>query len=181
MFKLELLENEKLLNTFRQTEIVLVKPTLLILGLIYIPWYFLLKYELAGTYSRLLLFYTVLVLLYALHRYLLWLINVYLVTDKRVIKVNYKSVFNKQVLESPLDRILNVSFSVKGFWAALFDFGNVEVQVTGLPEPMRLKNVSQPAKVKDFLWKIYEQYAKKTAKLSDFEIAQEVVNSHRGI
>lgn len=177
MFKLELLDNEKLINTFRQSEIVLAKPVLLIFALIYVPWYFLLKYELAATYDRLLFFYTILVLLYGVNRYFLWLLNVYLVTDKRVIKVNYRSVFNKQVLESPLDRILNVSFSVKGFWPALFGFGDVEVQVTGLPEPMKLKNVSHPAKVKDFLWKTYETFSNKTNKFSEFEVAQEVVHS----
>jgi hypothetical protein len=175
MFKLELLANEKVTNIYRQTEIVLLKPVLIIFILIYLPWYFLLKYELAATYDKLILFWTLLVFLYGLNQYFLWLLNVYLVTDRRVVKVNYKSVFNKEVLESPLDRILNVSFSVKGFWAALFGFGNVEVQVTGLPEPMELKNVSHPAKVKDILWKTYQNHSRPNVKDSEYEAAQRII------
>ena len=175
MFKLELLEGEKMANVYRQSEIVLLKPVLIIFALIYIPWFFLIKYELVATYDRLLFFWTILVFLFGVDRYIIWLLNVYLVTDRRVIKVKYKNIFNKEVLESPLDRILNISFSIKGLWPALFGFGNVEVQVTGLPEPMELKNVSHPAKVKDFLWLVYEKYSKKHNQNDQFEVAQQVV------
>ncbi|MBI5530938.1 MAG: PH domain-containing protein [Candidatus Doudnabacteria bacterium] len=157
MFKFDLLENEKLVANYRQTEAVLFKPVLLVFILIYGPWYFLLKYELAASYDRLLLFWTFLVLIYAINKYALWLLNVYLITSKRIIIINYKNIFNKQVLESPLERILNISFTVKGFWASLFSFGSVEVQVAGLPEPMIIKKVAHPSEVKDFLWKLHSQ------------------------
>lgn len=181
MFKIDLFENEKVANIYRQAEIVLLKPVLVIFLLIYIPWFFFLKYEIAASYSRLLFFWTIFVALYGVHHYFLWLLNVYLVTDRRVIKVKYKNVFNKQVLESPLDRILNISFSVKGFWAALFSFGNVEVQVTGLPEPMELKNVSHPEKVKNFLWKTYQTYSGAKTQTDNFEAAQHLVSQKSSI
>jgi hypothetical protein len=57
-------------------------------------------------------------------------------------------------VETPLERILNVSYQIKGFWPSLFRFGVVEVQAAGLADPLSLKNISQPEKVKDFLWKI---------------------------
>jgi len=158
MFKFGLLENEKVINIYRQTEAVLFKPVLIIFALIYFPWYFLIKYELASSYERLLLFWTFLVFLYGLNAYLIWLINAYIVTDKRLINVSYKNLLNKKVVETPLERILNVSFQIKGFWQSLFRFGTVEVQAAGLVDPLTLKNVSQPDKLKDFLWKIHNQY-----------------------
>jgi membrane protein YdbS with pleckstrin-like domain len=153
MFKFDLLENEKVVTIYRQTEAVLFKPVLIIFVLIYFPWYFLIKYELVSNYDRLLLFWTFLVLIYALRTYLLWLLNAYIVTDRRLIRIIHKNVFNKKVIETPLERILNVSYQIKGFWQAIFKFGTVEVQAAGLTEPLSLKNVSQPEKVKDFLWK----------------------------
>ena len=159
MFKVELLENEKVLNLYRQSEAVLFKPVLIVLVLIYFPWFFLLKYALAQNYLRLLLFWTILVLLYAINKYLLWLLNVYLVTNKRLVNVGYLNLLNKKVLESPLAKILNVSFSCKGLWQSLFDFGNVEVQVEGLHEAIKLKNIAHPAKAKDFLWKVHNQFS----------------------
>lgn len=144
---------------YRQTETVLFKPAIILLVCIYIPWYFLLKYELAATYISWLIIWTVLLFLYGLNQYLVWLLNVYIVSDKRIISINYKTLLNKTVLESPLDRILNVSFSVKGFWQALFQYGSVEVQAAGLSQPIILKNVSEPSKVKDFLWQTGPRHA----------------------
>jgi hypothetical protein len=175
MFKFDLVKDEKVIAIYRQSEVVLFKPVLFIFVLIYVPWYFLLQNGLAADYDRLILFWTILVLLYGVNRYFLWLLNIYLITDKRIIKVNYKNVFNKQVLESPLDRILNISFSVRGFWAALFNFGNLEVQVAGLAEPMVLKKVSQPAKVKDFLWKTHAAHSTGSFGASNMEAVQQVL------
>ncbi len=155
MFKFDLYENEKVINIYRQTEAVLFEPVLVLFVLIYVPWFFLLKYDMAATYLNWLIFWTVLVFLYGLNKYLLWLINVYIVTTKRIVNINYKTLLNKTVLESPLERILNVSFSVKGFWQLLFQFGSVEVQAIGLSEPIVIKNVPQPSKIKDFLWQVH--------------------------
>lgn len=159
MFKFDLQEGENVINVYRQTEAVLFKPVLVIFALIYFPWYFLIKYELVSTYDRLLLFWTFLVLIYGVHKYFVWLLNAYIVTNKRLIKIEHKNVFNKKVLETPLERILNVSYQVKGFWPVLFKFGTVEVQAAGLTDPLSLKKVSQPEKVKDFLWKMHNQSA----------------------
>lgn len=166
MFKFDLLENEKVVNIYRQTEAVLFKPVLVVFVFIYFPWYFLLKYGLAANYSRLLLFWTLLVFLYAGNKYILWLLNSYIITDKRLISVNYTSVFSKKVSESPLDRILNVGFFTRGIWQTLFKFGSVEIQVAGLGEPMVLQNVAEPSKIKDFLWHAHNHYVKPEIKFS---------------
>ncbi len=158
MFKFKLRENEKVVKLYRQTEAVLFKPALIIFVLIYFPWYFLLKYELAGDYRRLILSWTILVLLYALNEYLLWLTNAYVVTDQRLVMIHYRNLMDKKLWETPLHQVLNVSFSIKGFWQSLFNFGTVEVRVRGLPtEPLMLKNVAHPAEVKDFIWKIHDK------------------------
>ncbi|HYV33670.1 MAG TPA: PH domain-containing protein [Candidatus Limnocylindria bacterium] len=154
MFKLNLLENEQTLAIYRRTEAVLFKPVIIILAFIFFPWYFLLKYELAATYVNWLFLWTVLLTLYGVNKYALWLLNVNVATNKRLVTVEYKTLLNKKVLETPFERILNVSFSVKGFWQTLFGFGEVVVQVKGLPEPMLMRQVAKPAEVKDFLWKL---------------------------
>jgi hypothetical protein len=177
VFKFDLLENEKVVSIYRQTEAVLFKPVLVVFVLIYFPWYFLLRYGLASNYSRLLLFWTLLVFLYAAYKYILWLLNTYIITDKRLININYKNLFDKMVLESPLDKILNVSFFAKGLWQTLFDFGSVEVQVTGLSGPLVLKNIAHPSKVKDFLWQAHNRYnAAKVGQPMNFVTEKPVIN-----
>ena len=154
MFKFDFLPNEKMIVAYRQTESVLFKTMLLVFVLVYFPWYFLLKYELFTTYDKILFAWTILVFLYAANKYVLWLLNVYLLTDKRLIMVKYKTLFSKHVWETPLSNVLSVSFSVNGFWESMFQYGVVEVRARGLHEPLYLKNISHPSKVKDFIWKV---------------------------
>jgi|SRR6185437_7276347 len=158
MFKFDLQPNEKVLNIYRQSESVLFKPVVVIFILIFVPWYFLLKYDLAATYSHLLVFWTLAVFIYGLFKYLIWLLNVYIVTDKRIAAVNYQNIFNKKVSEIPIRSLLNAGFEVKGFWHSLMGVGNVEIQAHGLPQPLVFKNVSQPAAIKDFLWSLHGQF-----------------------
>jgi len=152
MFKFNLQPGERLLQTHRQAEIILAKPLLIILTLIYAPWAFLIKYELQTRFNRLLLFWTIAVFFYAVYKYILWLLNVYIFTDKRLIAVRYKSLIHKVVLETPMERIHNISAETKGFFRSLFSIGDVIVQVASLVQPLVLKNLKYPEKVKDFLW-----------------------------
>ena len=157
MFKFNLQPGENVLITYRQAEIVLVKPVLMVFVLIYAPWAFLIKYGLLQQSSRILMLWTALIILYALYRYLLWLINAYIITDKRLISVHYLSLVHKVVLETPLDRIQNISFETKGLWRSILKVGNVVVQVASLNQPMVLKNLKNPDAVKDFLWKVHSR------------------------
>ena len=166
MFKFNLLPNEKVEHIYRQRESVLFKPALVILLLIYLPWFFLIKYDLAGSFLKLLFVWTVVVLAYGINKYLLWLINVYLLTNRRLVLIIYHNLFSKKVLETPLQRILNISFTKKGFWQTLFAYGSVVVQVAGLPEPMVLHNVGHPEQVKDLLWQSHGSHEPKTLPLS---------------
>ncbi|MEK7617744.1 MAG: PH domain-containing protein [Patescibacteria group bacterium] len=155
MFKFNLQTDEKLLKIERQAEIILVKPVLIVFILIYAPWAFLIKYELHARFSRLLITWTFLVILYAVYKFILWLINVYLITNKRLIAVIYKSLINKTVLETPIERIHNISAQTKGLAHSLLKIGDVTVQVASLTQPMVLKNLKNPEDIKDFLWKTH--------------------------
>lgn len=152
MFSLDLQPNEKVFKIYRQSEWVLAKNVVIIFVALYLPWFLLVRAEMFANFTKLFLFWTVLVLVYGVYHYLLWMVNSYVVTDHRLIAVNYVSLFKKKVTESPLDRILNVSYSTTGFFSSLLNFGDVEVRVAGLPEPMVLENLRKPQNLKTFLW-----------------------------
>ena len=116
---------------------------------------FLIKYELQTRFNRILLFWTALIIIYVLYKYVLWLINVYIITDKRLIAINYKSLVHKIVLETPIERIHNISAETKGFVKSMLKIGDVIVQVASLTQPMILKNLKHPEEVKDFLWRVH--------------------------
>jgi hypothetical protein len=168
MFKFDLLENEKLEKMIRQTEAVLFKPVLLVFVFIYVPWYFIIKYELLNQFYRLLFAWTILVFLYAVYKYLIWLLNVYLVTNKRLVVVSYQNLVRKKIAECGIDRIANISVSTTGTVSTLFGYGDVEIQIMNTEQTLLLKNTSQPAKIKDYIWKMHShitatsQYVAKT-------------------
>lgn len=155
MFKFNLQPNERLLKIHRQAEIVLIKPVLAVFILIYAPWAFLIKYDLHVRFNRILLFWTAVVIIYALYKYVLWLTNVYIITDRRLIAVNYKSLVHKIVLETPIDRIHNISSETKGLIKSMLKIGDVIIQVASLTQPMILKNLKHPEEIKDFLWTVH--------------------------
>jgi uncharacterized membrane protein YdbT with pleckstrin-like domain len=158
MFKFDFLPDEKLIMVYRQTEWVLVKPVAIVFATLYLPWYLLLKYELFARFSLVLLAWTLVILIYFAHKLLLWILNSYILTDQRLIIVHYKSVFRRNVTETPLERILNVSYETTGIFSSLFKFGDILVKTMGLNEPLELKSIRNPSKIKDFLWKIHSKH-----------------------
>lgn len=159
MFNVKLHPGEKLVAMYRQTEMVLVKSVFVVFALIFIPLYFLIRYELVADYHRLAIFWSILVLLYFGRKYLLWLLNVFLLTDHRLILVTYKGLLFKTVTETPLDRVSNIGFTSKGLIDTLFQVGAIKVEVLGLAAPLEMRNIKHPAEVKDALWQVHRAAA----------------------
>jgi len=152
MFDVRLHQNEKLLKMFRQTELVLIKHGAVVFLLIYFPWFFLIKYDLDKKFRSALFIWTALVLIYGLYKFFLWMLNVYLITNQRLIIVGYHNLFGKTVTETPLSHIANIGYSTKNFFYSLFNSGNINIQVMAMNQQMILKNVKHPEKIKDFIW-----------------------------
>jgi hypothetical protein len=157
MFQFDLHEGEKLLKLQRQSEIVLAWPALVVMALIYVPAAFLLKYELFFEHKTLMFFWSFAMLLYFANKYMLWTLNCYLVTTKRVALVQYHSIFSKEVTEAPLGSIVNIKYSAHGILQSLLGLGHVEIKVAGLEDPLVFKNQRDPQKLKDYLWQLLEK------------------------
>jgi hypothetical protein len=161
MFTHKIHDDENLLQIYRKHEITLVPKVLQIFVLIFIPWFFGLKYNFvfaSQAHVKIFLAWTILVAFYALHAFMLWAINVYMLTTKRLLHIQHTGFFKKFVTETPLDRILNVSFSTSGFFSTIFHYGDVHVQIVGLEHPIVLNSVPNPSDVKDFIWKLHHTY-----------------------
>ncbi len=159
MFTLQLRENEKILRMYRQADLTLAKPVLVIFAALYIPWGLLLKYDLVAQFGWWLFGWTVIVLLYGVHEYLLWLLHVTLVTNQRLIFVRYPSLLHKKVAEAPLDRITQLSIEVKGLFNNLLSYGDITVVLAGSHQTLALTTIAEPNKVHDYLWALIQKKA----------------------
>ncbi|TSC65932.1 MAG: Uncharacterized protein G01um101477_281 [Candidatus Doudnabacteria bacterium Gr01-1014_77] len=166
MFSHQLHNDEQLLAVYRKHEITLVPKVLQIFILIFIPWFFGLKYDFIFSttgHAQIFIGWTLLVAMFALHAFVIWSVNVYIVTSKRLLHIVHTGLFKKTVVETPLDRILNVSFRTTGISSTLFHYGDVLVEVVGLDHSLILKAIPNPSKVKDYIWKVHLEYGAKSS------------------
>ena len=87
------------------------------------------------------------ILAYVLESFLSWYFNVYIVTDERLIDVDFYSLIYKRISETKIDRIQDVSYSQGGIIQALFNFGNVSIQTAGEVPEFEFEAVPQPARI----------------------------------
>lgn len=66
-----------------------------------------------------------------LARFLHWFFNIYIVTNERVVDIDFVNLLYKEFSEARLDKVQDLSFHARGILAAFFNLGNVYVQTAG--------------------------------------------------
>lgn len=84
---------------------------------------------------------------YAIRTFIIWYWNVFIITNFRVVDVDQVGFFNRTVTEAAYDKVQDVSYQVKGFWATLFGYGTVVVQTAGAVVNLELPYAHDPKEV----------------------------------
>lgn len=85
-------------------------------------------------------------------------LDVWIVTDQRIIDSMQIGLFRRKVSELHLESIQDVSVRTNGIIQSYFNFGNVEIQ-TGAPEQRFLfREVPKPLDIKDMIMDVAKQY-----------------------
>lgn len=92
-----------------------------------------------------------LILVITFEGFLYWYFNVYLITNKNIIDVDFHSILFKNIDIAPLRNIEDVSSITGGVFGSLFHFGHVFVQTAGATRSIDFHNVPTPHKVADFI------------------------------
>ena len=79
--------------------------------------------------------------------FLNWFFNVGIVTNKRVIDVDFHSILYKEVTTARLDKIEDITVKSGGYFESLFDFGTVFVQTAGTEANVEFADIPFPSKV----------------------------------
>jgi uncharacterized membrane protein YdbT with pleckstrin-like domain len=151
-------EDEQFLASFRKNDMTFAPTVIEVLILIFIPWYFGVKYNFifsSNLHSNLMLVWILLVAIFACRRFYTWYMDYYMLTSKRLLHIYHPGLFKKHVDETYLDKILNVNFKTTGFISTLFEYGDVSVKAAGMEDQMIIKSVSNPENVKDDIWNMH--------------------------
>jgi uncharacterized membrane protein YdbT with pleckstrin-like domain len=104
----------------------------LILVLFFIPFFWV-EFPLLSSISTmarlaLTVFWYMGLVFFAFEQLLVWFYNVYIVTNERVIDVDFYGLLYKDVKMAQISRIEDVSYSQRGLFSSFFDYGNVTVE-----------------------------------------------------
>lgn len=84
-------------------------------------------------------------------RLLKWFYNVYIITDERIIDVDFLSLLYKKISGTKIDRIQDVSYDMSGLTEAFFNYGSVLIQTAAEIPAFEFENVPKPQEVVSLL------------------------------
>lgn len=120
----------------------------------------------------LVLFYYIIVSGFIITSFINWYFNVYIVTNERVVDVDFVNIIYKEVSATRLNLIQDVTTKTGGVIGAFFDFGDVFVQTAGAETNFDFHRVPHPQEVGRQIEQLMED-ARKGQGVSDIEKAIE--------
>jgi len=94
--------------------------------------------------------------LFLFQNYLDYLLDIWIVTNKRILNIEQTGLFSRTVSELRLYRIQDVTSSVNGLIPTVFDFGNVEIQTAGEKEHFVFEQIPHPTAVSKSILELSE-------------------------
>ncbi len=88
-----------------------------------------------------------LVAAYVIEKTLSWLYNVYIITDERIVDIDFYSLVYKRISEAKIEKIEDVTYIQGGFIQSLFDFGTVTIQTAAEKREFEMEFVPQPSRL----------------------------------
>jgi membrane protein YdbS with pleckstrin-like domain len=94
---------------------------------------------------------------FAFERFLVWFFNVEIVTNKRILDVNIPNILFRDITQTPLDKIQDITAETAGFIGSLLGFGDVRVQTAGSIPEIKFEAVPRPNKISQMLNDLLER------------------------
>ncbi len=88
-------------------------------------------------------------------------LDVWIITDQRIIDIEQFSLFSRDVSEFRLDRVQDLTVEVKGVLPTLLGFGDIHVQTAGMHHQFHINDVENPYAVKDRIVKEHDKAVKR--------------------
>ena len=100
---------------------------------------------------------------FLIENFLTWFFNVNIITDERIIDIDFYNLIYKQVSDTNIDKIQDVTYTMGGVARTLFNYGDVFVQTAaevpnfdflGVPKPDKVAKILQDLRVEEEIEKI---------------------------
>lgn len=84
---------------------------------------------------------------YAFYNFLTWFFNVGIITNKRIVDIDFSDVVYKEVTEARLDKVEDITSKGGGFWETFFNYGDLFIQTAGTEKNIEFLNIPDPSDV----------------------------------
>lgn len=91
------------------------------------------------------------VLIVVFEGFLNWYFNAILITDQKIVDIDFAYLLYKGVDLAPLSKIEEADSVTAGILGTIFNFGDVSVQTAGAKVAIEMKNVPNPSTVADLI------------------------------
>ncbi len=102
-------------------------------------------------------------------------LDVWYITPKRIIDVEQRSLFNREVISLRYEQLQDATVDVAGILPTLLGYGDVHVQTAGHGREIILKDASDPVEVKKEIMKLHAQA---TERVREVRIATDEAPKH---
>ena len=80
----------------------------------------------------------------AFQQYLRWFFNIYILTNKRVVDIDFFGLFHRKVSQTTLGNVQDVTYSKAGILQNFFDFGDLYLQTAATAAHFEFHNIPDP-------------------------------------
>lgn len=152
-------EKEEIVEVLRAHPCVLFSPTFkIILGFVIV----IVVFFVAGASWIFSLFFFLWLIAggtYFFYYWYAWKKDAYIISEGGITVREQTGIFTKHVSKADFGDITDATYTVSGFAASLFNFGNVEIQ-TASSDPLILKKVAKPHKVQKLILELKSEQEK---------------------
>ncbi len=98
---------------------------------------------------------------YLFENFLSWYFHVFIVTDRRVVDIDFFNLAYKEITDAKIRNIQDITFVMCGAIEAIFNYGFVRIQTAGQVPEIEFERVPQPDRVVEVLKKLQSEVRRK--------------------
>jgi membrane protein YdbS with pleckstrin-like domain len=104
--------------------------------------------------AELILVWIIASIFYGVYEIIVWYLDCFIITDKRIIDIDQKGMLNRIVAEVAIDNIQETVYEISGPLETVFNYGTVKIKAAGSGSIMGIEQVPNPESVKDLIVKL---------------------------
>ena len=162
---IDLSPDEKIVLKVRRHKLVLIFETLFLVFFVILPplLFFVSERVVAIRGNDLALFFSVysaILLIAWMIFFIIWTnyyLDVLIVTDKRIVDIEQKGFFYREISTVRIENIEDITVSVSGVLATFIDYGTLRIQTAAEAREFIIRDVPMPNKVKSTIYDLHNK------------------------